>query len=102
MICEMKPYVNLPCRLQEFTINRKTAEQKDFGYHYDTAGNKSIEDIMNEGCDNCKFDTIPYKNNIKVAKKYKLSESEYEEICADLREILSIGCCCRCMVTFER
>ena len=95
MTYEMTPYSNHPCLLKTFIINGIKASRNEFGYD---SSSRSIEDLMRSGCTNHKFDTIPYDHNEETASKYNLTKDEYEKICEDLKSLLSIGCCFRCIL----
>lgn len=97
MMYEMTPYSNHPCLLKTFIINGIKASRDEFGYGYDSSS-KGIEDLMRFGCANRKFDTIPYNHNEETVSKYNLTKDEYEKICEDLKSLLSIGCCFRCIL----
>lgn len=86
----IKPYECL-CALSEFTINGIPADYDDFGDKYDT-------DRINApdyGCGNMRF--IPQRPTEKVLTKYKITSSEYDEICDELESALSFGYCGWCI-----
>lgn len=79
------------CETKTFKINGIDAEYEDFGVKGDT----DRDNAEPYGCGNMRFERIsPTK---KALKKYKISESEYSEICNKLEAGLSFGRCGWCV-----
>lgn len=87
----IKPYRELPCRLDIFSINGKDAEQEDFGEVYD----HDKESAEPYGCGDMYFEPEPPTK--EVLDKYNITEEEYYYICNELEYKLSIGCCGWCV-----
>lgn len=70
----IKPFHALPCCLEIFTINKKSAEQDDFGDMYD----HYIESAEPYACADMYFESkSPTK---EVLDKYNITEEEYQEV----------------------
>ena len=87
----IKPYRELPCRLDIFSINGKDAEQEDFGEVYD----HDKESAEPYGCGDMYFEQEPPTK--EVLDKYNITEEEYYYICNELECKLGIGCCGWCV-----
>ena len=83
----IKPFRSLPCRLEVFTINGRTADQEDFGGMYD----HHAESTEPYACTDMHFDTKP--STKKVLDKYNITEEEYYNICNKLECKLHVGKC---------
>ena len=81
----------LPCSLEVFTINGKTAYQDDFGDTYDH-GSESAEEYE---CGDMHFDRKPPTK--EVLDKYNITEKEYDTICDELEDKLYVGGCGWCV-----
>ena len=92
----IKPFKNLPCKAEKFTINDKMANTEDFGYSTDFDPDYN-DDFCGGlyGCGNCiwKRQESLKKN---AMNKYHLTEDEYNNLCDNLEEILSVGICNLC------
>lgn len=89
MKLELKIYGCL-CATEMFRINNVEADSRDFGILEDIDA-ANAEDYC---CGNMSFERT--KSNKRILSKYKISEKEYSEICDELEEGLSFGCCCLC------
>ena len=89
----IEPMEALPCSLEVFTINGKTANQDDFGdtYDHDT---ESIEEYE-YACADMQFDPKPPTK--EVLDKYNITEEEYYNICNELECKLCVGSCGWCI-----
>lgn len=87
----IKPYRELPCRLDIFSINGKDADQEDFGEVYD----HDRENAEPYGCGDMYFEPEPPTK--EVLDKYGITEEEYYNICNELEYKLGIGCCGWCV-----
>jgi len=72
------------------TINGVDIDEDDFGDKFD----HDEENAEPYGCGDMKFDPKP--STPEVIDKYKITESEYQEICSELSDRLSFGCCGWC------
>lgn len=88
MQIEIIPMKGLPCRLLTFTINGKEADVYDFG-DCDIYGDENAWDCS------CVFTPCEI-SDYNPLEKYKISESEYREICEKLRDKLHITNCGKC------
>lgn len=81
------------CSAKHFRINGVWASSDEFGEQSDNGG---MDDIQDEGgCSNMEF--VPNKfPKHHVLEKFNITESEYVEICKQLREKLSFGYCGLC------
>ncbi len=92
MKLEIIPYTHL-CGLKTFKINDMNADTDDFGYLEDL----SPETAPEYGCGNRQFILDDdYEKSLQVQNKYNLTHDEYEYICDELVDKLSIGCCSCC------
>lgn len=87
MEIEITPYRGLPCSVQKFTINGKSASEYDFGT-VDTFG-----DCM-EG--NCCARFIPDMPKQEILEKYDITLDQYAEIVDALKKKLNINSCGWC------
>lgn len=87
----IKPYHELPCRLDIFSINGKDADQEDFGEVYD----HDEENAEPYSCGDMYFEQEPPTK--AVLDKYNITEEEYYYICNELEHKLGIGCCGWCV-----
>lgn len=87
----IEPRYALPCSLEVFTINGKTAYQDDFGDTYDH-GSESAEESE---CGDMHFDRKPPTK--EVLDKYNITEKEYDTICDELEDKLYVGGCGWCV-----
>ena len=89
---EIETYSSFPCKVETFIIKGKRASEDDFGESYE--GNRRC-DIFNRKspCKCHSFRTYKYKDNKDVADKYGLNEWEYNKVCEDLEDTLSVGAC---------
>lgn len=87
----IKPLHSLPCRLEVFTINGKSAEQNDFGDMYD----HDTESAEPYACADMHFDSKPPTK--EVLDKYNITEKEYDIICDELEDKLWVGRCGWCI-----
>ena len=79
------------CATREFEINGIEADHEDFGWK----GDLDEANAEPYGCGDMRF--VPNPPFDDVLKKYNITEAEYEEICAELTEKLSFGCCGWCV-----
>lgn len=87
----IKPMYALPCRLEVFTINGKSAEQDDFGSMYD----HDTESAEPYACADMYFEPKPPTK--EVLDKYNITEEEYCNICDELEDKLCVGRCGWCV-----
>ena len=87
----IKPFDALPCRLEIFTINGKTASQDDFGDMYD----HDAESADEYACADMQFDSKPPTK--EVLDRYNITEEEYYNICNELEGELYVGSCGWCV-----
>lgn len=87
----IKPFHALPCELETFTINGKTADSSDFGDTYD----HDIARAEPYGCGNMRFE--PQSPTKEVLDKYNITEEEYNKICDELEDKLRVGSCGWCV-----
>lgn len=87
----IEPMDALPCSLEVFTINGKTAYQGDFGDTYD----HDAESAEEYECDDMHFDRRPPTK--EVLDKYNITEKEYDTICDELEDKLCVGSCGWCV-----
>lgn len=87
----IEPMDALPCRLEVFTINGKSAEQNDFGKTFDI----HYESGKRHGCFAMHF--APNYPTYKVLDKYNITEEEYCVICNELERTLLVGRCGWCV-----
>lgn len=83
----IEPMYALPCSLEVFTINGKTAYQDDFGDTYD----HDAESAEPYACADMRFDRKPPTK--EVLDKYNITEEEYYNICNELECKLCVGGC---------
>ena len=87
----IKSFHSLPCRLEVFTINGKSAEQNDFGDTFDV----HYESEKRHTCFDMHFaQKYPTK---EVLDKYNITEEEYCVICNKLERELLVGRCGWCV-----
>ncbi len=79
------------CECAQFEINGIQADYNDFGVKCDTE--PSNEPYY--GCGNMQF--FPRLSTQELLDKYKITVDEYKEIAEKLAEMLSFGCCGRCV-----
>ena len=79
------------CSTSVFEINGVRADSYDFGDQYDA----SPETAEPYGCGNMVF--CPKPATEEVLQKYKISVTEYGEVCSELQEKLSFGECGWCV-----
>jgi hypothetical protein len=94
MELKLKVYTAL-CAAKEFTINGVEAEASDFGSGEDTAPIVSDDPWDSYCCGNMEF--ISVDSTKEVLDKYKITESEYDEVCDKLSSGLSFGSCGWCL-----
>ena len=87
----IEPYNALPCELDIFTINGKSADSSDFGEVYDH--NKGSAETY--GCGDMRFE--PQSPTKEVLAKYNITEEEYNKICDELEDKLCVGRCGWCI-----
>lgn len=78
------------CECSEFIVNGVTADKDDFGSQHD-ADWQNAEDYC---CGNMVFSRKD--STVAVLEKYKITQSEYDEICGKLEDELSFGECGLC------
>ena len=86
----IKPFHALPCELEIFTINDKSADSSDFGDTFD-------HDIVRAEpyrCGDMYFEPKPPTK--EVLDKYNITEQEYYNICNELEDKLCVGSCGWC------
>ena len=86
----IKPFHALPCELEIFTINDKSADSSDFGDTFD-------HDIVRAEpyiCGDMYFEPKPPTK--EVLDKYNITEQEYYNICNELEDKLRVGSCGWC------
>lgn len=83
---KIAPYRAL-CSCETFTINGKKASEYEFGNGADHSPG-TAEDYA---CGDHQFTRIPATPEILA--KYNITESEYNQICDELEQKLSFGCC---------
>ena len=86
----IKPFHALPCELEIFTINDKSADSSDFGDTFD-------HDIVRAEpyiCGDMYFEPKPPTK--EVLDKYNITEQEYYNICNELEDKLHVGRCGWC------
>jgi len=79
------------CELSTFVINDVDADNRDFGEKYDH-GSEYAEDYA---CGNMQFD--PKNATQTILDKYKITLTEYNEICSKLETVLGFGSCGWCV-----
>lgn len=87
----IKPFHELPCELETFTINGKNANSMDFGDTYD----HGAENAEPYGCGDMYFE--PKTPTKEVLEEYNITEEEYYNICNELKDKLSVGSCGWCI-----
>ena len=87
----IEPYNALPCELDIFTINGKSADSSDFGEVYD----HDKESAETYGCGDMRFE--PQSPTKEVLAKYNITEEEYNKICDELEDKLCVGSCGWCV-----
>lgn len=87
----IEPMDALPCSLEVFTINGKTAVLDDFGDIYD----HDVESADEYECGDMHFD--PKTPTKEVLDKYNITEEEYYNICNELEYKLCVGGCGWCV-----
>lgn len=90
MTLKLKVYGCL-CELEKFEINGIRAEWKEFGDKFDA----DSENAEPYGCGNMIF--VPKPPSTEILKKYDITAEEYDNICNELQEGLSFGCCGWCV-----
>lgn len=78
------------CALEEFEINGIKADSSDFGSQYDRDPD-AADDYC---CGDMYFE--PALATQEILDKYKISITEYNDICERL-DVLSFGCCYWCL-----
>lgn len=79
------------CSTSEFEINGVAADSDDFGEQYD----HDQENAEDYACGDMRFERKA--STTEVLDKYKITESEYQEIAEKLEDGLSFGCCGWCV-----
>lgn len=79
------------CYTPEFEINDIRAYKDDFGEQYD----RDEENAEEYGCGDMHF--TPKLPTQEILNKYKITLSEYNEICKQLEDGLSFGSCGWCI-----
>lgn len=79
------------CATKVFEINGIKADSDDFGYMCDV----DPDNAEPYGCGDMRF--VPKPPSDDVLKEYNITKEEYNEICAELEEKLSFGCCGWCV-----
>ncbi len=87
----IKQIRSLPCRLEVFTINGKSADQDDFGDMYDS----DAERAEPYACGDVLFNPMPPTK--EVLDKYNITEKEYDIIFNELKGKLHVGSCGWCV-----
>ena len=87
----VEPCYALPCELETFTINGKSAYSSDFGDTFDH--NKRLK--KHYGCSDMRFE--PQSSTKEVLTKYNITEEEYNKICDELEDKLCVGRCEWCV-----
>ena len=87
----VEPCYALPCELETFTINGKSANSFDFGETFDHIN----EEKEVYGCCNMYFEPNPPAR--EILHKYNITEEEYYKICSELEDKLYIGHCEWCV-----
>ena len=87
----IEPYNALPCELDIFTINGKSADSSDFGEVYD----HDEESAETYGCGDMWFEPKPPTK--EVLDKYNITDQEYYNICNELEDKLRVGRCVWCI-----
>lgn len=87
----IEPMNALPCSLEVFTINGKTAYQGDFGDTYD----HDAESAEPYACADMHFDPKPPTK--EVLNRYNITDKEYYDICNELESELYVGRCGWCV-----
>jgi hypothetical protein len=90
MELELKVYRAL-CSTKRFTINGIDADSSDFGSQQD----EDQENAEDYACGDMQFTRKAATK--KVLEKYKINETEYDEVCSKLESGLSFGCCGWCV-----
>lgn len=90
MTLELEVYKAL-CETSKFIINGIYADYDDFGEKYDRCPGRAEP----YACANMQF--TRYSPKKEVLDKYGITEAEYEEICDELENKLSFGCCGWCV-----
>lgn len=87
----IKPFRSLPCELEEFTINGKAANSRDFGdiFDHNEAERKPY------GCGDMRFE--PKLPISEVLQRYNITVDEYNTICKELGYKLHVGKCNWCV-----
>lgn len=83
-------FMNALCETDEFNINGIDAEHCDFGDKYD----RDSDNADQYCCNDMQFTRKP--STKEVLDRYKITEEEYQEICAKLEDGLSFGGCGWC------
>jgi hypothetical protein len=78
------------CSLKQFEINGVEADYEDFGEKDD----HDKENAADYCCGNMKFESKRVTD--EILNKYKITAEEYCEICTELEDKLSFGCCGLC------
>ena len=87
----IKPFHSLPCCLEVFAINGKSADKDDFGDTFD----HHCESADEYECGDMHFDRKPPTK--EVLDKYNITEEEYYNICNELECKLCVGSCVWCI-----
>lgn len=86
----IKPFRSLPCELEEFTINGKAANSRDFGSTFD-----HNEKRKSYGCGDMRFE--PNLPTSEVLQRYNITVDEYNTVCMELLKKLDVGKCGWCI-----
>lgn len=84
---EIQTYYALPCSLEVFKINGQDADLEDFGSTC-TCGDCMLSE--------CCSDFKKIKPTSKVLQKYRISGSQFYQICDELKEKLHVEYCGWC------
>ena len=85
----IEPCDALPCELETFTINGKSADSSDFDDTFDH------NEKRHYGCGDMRFE--PQSPTKEVLAKYNITEEEYNKICDELEDKLCVGSCGWCV-----
>lgn len=86
----VEPCDALPCELETFTINGKSADSSYFGDTFDH------NEKRHYGCGDMRFK--PQSPTKEVLDKYNITEEEeYNKICDELEDKLCVGRCGWCV-----
>lgn len=80
------------CALEIFVINDRRADASDFGEGKDVAPWAADE----YGCGNRQFTPFARPRDVKILKKYDITEEQFAKIADELAASLSFGKCSWC------